>query len=151
MKHTHNITDVNCVCIGAFVSSNNDPSYTMEHGDAFEHWRIIFFYSFSVHLSMIRFHIAWIRCVCVFLLFQSHTNIDYPNRTFTIGAKEKQILWIFYSETWVCYCPNQHQNKIEMNRIAIAGQTCRDTFVSSVGREGGAFGCVCHSHCHSIK
>ena len=89
--------------------------------------------------------------VYAFFCCSSHTNIDYPNRTFTIGAKEKWILWIFYSETRVCYCPNQHQNNIEMNRIAIAGQTCPDAFVLSVGREGGAFGCVCHSHCYSIK
>lgn len=99
--------------------------------------------------------------VCSRLLwFHAHTHmdpeIDYSDSL--LWCDEKWILWLFYSETKLRYCPTPKNNICNKSKSIARRESCVclcvyvcDRHSVSFDFSGCAFGCVRSVNCHSIK
>lgn len=119
MKHTHNITDMNCVYRSNCIAKQC-PKHTAQHSTLHSHdtirydttrhsipihtlcWTSIYFCFFlPLPLSLSLFPVIIFFNSNLFLewsrSFHSHESIDYSNGGFFFTMRRKWILWIFYS------------------------------------------------------
>lgn len=145
MKHTHNITDMNCVyrsnCIAKQCSERTQhhtashrttPGPITQHTNT--HWTWIYFCAIFSLLFVIFFFNPNLFLECLRFRSYTHTqtNIDYSIKLFP-RCDENGFYGYFIVETKVRYCPSQHQNNIVINRNRLQdGRAARLICVSRV-------------------
>lgn len=117
------------------------------------HFFLFRFRSCVLASTLIRFHS---RSDFFFSSTHMDPEIDYSDSL--LWCDEKWILWLFYSETKVRYCPTPKNNICNKSKSIARRESCVclcvyvcDRHSVSFDFSGCAFGCVRSVNCHSIK